>query len=292
MAMLKVARGVLTDIPIFLHSRPGGALVDDRDWVDGSTTPEWPVVAVRNKTTLVDVTDDWVVDISPYAIGAPPPATNLPLGSIKDVDTTTGVWRRTTGTYNLRVQADASLPYTEYQVGVTYDIGSGAFTEWGDIELVPPGDVTLGAEWVTYEEVTAGFNTSLTEEEVQPLIVRATAWAINYLRNRWGMLDTSIDPERVKECIIGKVQSYILTMDLSSGSTGVIAELTEGPDKVKYAGRSDAFISSYGPEAQNCLDIYGKQQAPGRRRRFGVVTREVGYMVDNWQLLGSPVQVM
>lgn len=165
--------GIEVDVLFRLRSRQGGALRDDDEWVNGSTSAQWPTVQFFNQNE-VDKTSLFVVDLTSVTLPAP---------YQKGVPPTTGVIRDgAVGKYRVRVQPDVSLSLVDtYRMRITADIGGAPYEEEFEITLRSAGDVEVGNEHVyaTVDEVLENFELEgiVTEGQVDLALTRGELYA-------------------------------------------------------------------------------------------------------------------
>lgn len=265
MAHLKLPRGVERDVAFNLLSQPGGSLIDDADWVDGSTDGEWPTVEFLTQGgSPVDVTADWVKDITADTI----------TGAIKHPDPTTGLWRKSQGRYRVRIIPDAALTLGDYDLRVTYDVGGAPFPEKHTITLTLPGDVDFGstiAGSIEVADVIVGISTSLSSADIEALILEATEWVEGWLEDECG-LDPDVVvadgvPNTIRNATILYTRFLIFQRDASAGTSSLATMRKEGTKQVRYSASTDTVKKDFLDGAEKAMMRFCKEHSPYTRAR-------------------------
>lgn len=268
MGHIKLSKGAVKDVPFKLRTSPGGSLTDDKDWTDGLTAAQWPTFTVKTGGGT-DVTSSWAKDITSDTISD---ATH------KHPNGATGLWRKTVGTYRFRVQPLTTLTLGDYIATVEYDIPGTTirFTEEHVLELRDPGDVEFGdpvLESITVADIEASVVTSLTDEEIQALIVRAGDKVFGMLE-ACGLDPDEFDvlPRLIRDAIIDMTIAFIGRRDGSAGL--VYSNLKEGDAAVGLSGRSSRDWDDREGDAIKSVEWYCKRYGKKTRPRV-VIARQL-----------------
>jgi hypothetical protein len=252
-------RTVSKDAPFETLDQPNGSFVDAYNFTDGLTHAQWPTVQFFTQPlgAGTNVTASVAKDITSETITS---ATH------KDPTGSSGVWRKSQGRYRVRVQPLASLALGVYYMRVTFSPSATAtYSEDHEFEVISPGDATFGGEGVSPDEVTAGLSTSLTDEEIEALIVEATNKVSGWLLLKQVDVDTLTElPDLVRDAIILYTRWLIFTRDASAG-LGHFRTIREQDKSITFGTSSDAYVESLKSDAWESILNYlnrGKIRTP------------------------------
>lgn len=156
---------------------------------------------------------------------------------VTDEDTSLDPARQYTVTWKLK---KAGLPVTNSE---TFDVG-------------PAGVIVFNSGIVTVEEVTDGLSTSLDDDTIQRLILRAEA------RVRGRLIDCGVDPDAftelpglVREAIIFYAQGLIFNRDAGAG-LGPVVMRKEGSKQVRYSASTEKMYAGFMADSKLATDEY------------------------------------
>lgn len=282
MADYSAPRDVVRDFRFVTKDQEGGSQVDQYNWTDGLTHGQWPIVQFFTAPNGggTEVTSQFVKDITADTIAS---------ASHKDPTATTGVWRKTQGEYFVRVKPNPALVYGTYYMRASFALtATQTRVEDFTAEITVPGDIDPNA-LITPSDVRVGFTTTLTDEQISPIIDAATDDVYGMLEDG-GIADVdayflSIGgmPRTIKRAIIERTQCLILGYDLSS--PGRVTEIQEGSERIKYSdgGYSKNVCENWAELVRSWL----RRHAPGRKPMIKAVTKRVGHTVNDAGLIPS-----
>lgn len=268
----------MKDVPFTLLNSPGGNLQDDADWTDGLTAPQWPEIQWRTAADGggSDVTSSFNHDITSETITA---ATH------KHPTPTTGIWRKAMGVYRHRVQPAAGLSFADYYMRVTYNPGSSSsYTEEHVFSLIAPGDISftdLVFGSITVDDIQALIQTSLTDEELEPLLAEAVNAAEAWLEDVCGVDPDTLEelPKSVRVAILAYALGLVQVYDASASGLDTATEIREGSEVIKFGNRvtSKNYVDTF--------DLWMSRYCRGRRAAMGpmfkATNRLVGHSVND-----------
>lgn len=275
MATYRVPRSTKGDLPFRLKDRPGGNLIDPYGYVNGTTHAEFPTAVILNGV-LADVTASWAVNLA---------AETLPVGAKKDPTNNTGVWRLSQGQERIRINPAAGQPFGNYILRVTFPTSATtSFTEDSDIVLIDAGDVEFGDlvfAGLTWEDLTAGIQSSITDPDQQELILAEMAATVEGDLQLCG-IDTSTFtelPKAIRAMLLAYGRLLLFTYDTGAGT--LPTEIQEGSERIKFGGRGDAGATRWMDDYQRRLTAYCKMNAPGRQPMMGTIVKPVGMTTND-----------